>query len=118
MTGNYLTYTEIPARCPRARMQIDNHNYEVYTNNDLIAIHKPPSTFSRELLLFRSSNDQDQLREIVDNSLPPVLELYKIFLLLFRFFFTSFLEVFPFRNIQFERELEISCFKLDRNICR
>lgn len=26
-------------------MQIDNHNYEVYTNNDLIAIHKLRSTF-------------------------------------------------------------------------
>lgn len=36
----------------RARMQIDNHNYEVYTNNDLIAIHKPRSTFSRDYYYF------------------------------------------------------------------
>ena len=104
MTGNYLTYTEIPARCPRARMQIDNHNYEVYTNNDLIAIHKPPSTFSRELLLFRSSNDQDQLREIVDNSLPPVLELYKIFL----HFFVSF-------SPRFSRFFLLEIFNLNVN---
>lgn len=54
----------------RARMQIDNHNYEVYTNNDLIAIHKPRSTFSPDyyfsLLWLRS--DGGQLHEIVDNN--------------------------------------------------
>lgn len=46
----------------RARMQIDNHNYEVYTNNDLIAIHKPRSTFSRDYyfsLLPRLRADRD-----------------------------------------------------------
>lgn len=35
-------------------MQIDNRNYEVYTNNDLIAIHKPPSTFREIIILARS----------------------------------------------------------------
>lgn len=53
----------------RARMQIDNHNYEVYTNNDLIAIHKPRSTFySRDYyfsLLPRLRADRDRLHEIV-----------------------------------------------------
>lgn len=41
-------------------MQIDNHNYEVYTNNDLIAIHKPPSTFSHDYY-FSAGYDEHQL---------------------------------------------------------
>ena len=64
MTGNYLTYTEIPARCPPARMQIDNHNYEVYTNNDLIAIHTSHRLYFKPRTVYFSAdrNDEDQLQ--------------------------------------------------------
>lgn len=49
-------------------MQIDNHNYEVYTNNDLIAIHKPRSTVRAIIITFRLLTMEPITRREIDNN--------------------------------------------------